>query len=256
MARTVAIAAAVLLLCPLIAAQSGPELAVSTPPLPEAPPSHLQSSSGPSHTSWVETQTTSDYVPLTSHEKFEVFVHRTYSPWSFVDAGWDAAVSQATSGHEEYGQGMQGYGKRFGASMADNESGVLFGYYLLPTIFHQDPRYFRRPDLPFIQRGLYAASRVFLTRTDSGGIAPNVSYLGGSLAASAIANSYYPFNERGVGNTLVRFASGILSDAGMNTWHEFWPDIKAKLTHNRAFHHLEQTKVGQKVEQKAEQVSK
>ncbi len=224
------------------------------PLLPDAP--SAQRSSFRPDANWVEADPDGAYSPLTSQQKLEVSLRRTYSPWTFIGAAWDAGVSQATSGHEGYGQGMQGYGKRFGASLADNETGLVFGAYLLPTVFHQDPRYFRRPELPLLQRGLYSVTRVLLTRTDSGGTAVNVSYLGGSLIGSGMANAYYPFNERGVSKTFVRFGSGILSTAGTNIWHEFWPDIRAKLTRTHTFQRLSQTSVGQKVERKVDQFNR
>ena len=252
MVRTFATVAVLLLLCSALLAQSRQEMTVSTPPLPDAPSPQHNSSSRPA-VSWIEADPDGYYTPLTSHEKLVISSRRTYSPWTFVGAAWDAGISQATSGHEAYGQGMNGYGKRFGASVADDESGLIFGSYLLPTIFHQDPRYFRRPELPFFQRGLYSVSRVFLTRTDSGRTAVNISYLGGSLIGTSIANTYYPFNERGISNTFIRFGSGILSTAGMNVWHEFWPDFRDKLKRTHTYQRLSQTKVGQRVEQKMDQ---
>ncbi len=214
--------------------------------LPEAPSSHLPAGQPPA-LSWMSTTPESDYVPLTSREKLSVFVTHTYSPRTFVGAGFDAGISQATSGHEGYGAGWEGYGKRYGASLADGESGVLFQRFLLPTLFHQDPRYFRRPDLPTGRRVAYAISRLLWTRQDDGRTGINVSYLGGGLLASAVSNAYYPFHERGISDTFSRFGSGMLSDAGMNIWHEFWPNIKRRLLRTRAAQRLEQSKLGAKI---------
>ncbi len=246
--------AALLLLCTTAAwGQNRP----ATPELPAAPASQIAAAQPDMpKPSWIDTSPTADYVPLTSRQKFDIFLKRTYSPRTFAGAAFDAGISQASSGHEEYGQGMEGYGKRFGASMADGETGVFFGSFLLPTLFHEDPRYFRRPDLPVARRALYASSRVLLTRTDHGGTSLNVGYLGGSMIGSALANTYYPFHERGLANTLQRFASGMTSDAGLNLLTEFWPDIRRKLFGTRVGQRLEHSKIGQTVEREVERTQR
>jgi hypothetical protein len=215
--------------------------------LPPAPSTQIAAVRSTAIPQWARTEPHDSYVPLTSRQKLDVFVKRTYSPRTFVGAAFDAGVSQATNGHEEYGRGWNGYGKRYGASLADSESGVFFQHYLLPTLFHQDPRYYRRPDLPTTKRAAYAMSRVLLTRQDDGQTGINVSYLGGGLLASALANAYYPFHERGVGNTVQRFASGILSDAGLNVGYEFWPSIKRRLLRTHLGQRLEHSRLGSKV---------
>ena len=79
-----------------------------------------------------------------------------------IIAAFDAAIAQATAGHGGYGQGWEGYGKRLGAAVADNESGMLFQRFLFPALLHQDPRYFRRPELPLVRRMGYAASLAWM----------------------------------------------------------------------------------------------
>ena len=206
----------------------------------------------PAPPAWEQTAPSSDYVPLTSRQKLNVFVKRTYSPLTFLSTAFDAGIAQASADHEHYGQGAQGYGKRYGATFADNETGVFFQHYLLPTMFHQDPRYFRRPELPAFRRAMYALSRTVLTRNDSGHTGFNVSYLAGGLISTSIANTYYPFDERGMEDTMLRFGWGTLSDSGLLVLHEFWPDIKAKLTGTRAYRRLTGTKLGQGVERRVE----
>lgn len=215
--------------------------------LPPAPSTQIAAVRSAAIPTWARTLPHENYVPLTSQQKFEVFVKCTYSPRTFVGAAFDAGVSQATDGHHGYGGGWAGYGKRYGASLADGESGVFFQHFLLPTLFRQDPRYYRRPDLPVGKRVAYAMSRVLLTRQDTGETGINVSYLGGGLLASTMANAYYPFHERGFSNTVQRFASGMLSDAGMNVWHEFWPGIKRKLFRTRVVQRFEHSRLGSKV---------
>ena len=256
--RGIRITVCVLLLAGLAPAQ-GPAPAPEPPPLPEpeiAALAPLTVPAGrPPAAPWMDTTPGSNYVPLTSRQKLDVFLNLTYSPLTFLSTAFDAGIAQAASDHEGYGQGMQGYGKRFGASFADNETGRFFQAYLLPTVLHQDPRYYRRPELPGLRRVAYAASRTILTRNDSGHTAFNVSYLAGGLISTGIANTYYPFNERGVRDTMVRWGGGILTDSGLLVLHEFWPDISRKLMSTRVYRKLVGTKVGQKVERSVEKMN-
>ncbi len=223
--------------------------------LPDRPQSQPVSQS-PAGVSWADTAAHSDYIPLTNHQKLNVFLKRTYSPLTFLSTAFDAGIAQAASDHPAYGQGGQGYGKRYGAAFADNESGVFFQSYLLPTIFHQDPRYYRRPELPVSRRAAYAATRTMITRNDSGRTVLNVSYLAGGLISTSIANTYYPYNERGIDDTMVRWSGGILTDSGLLVLHEFWPDISRRLMSTSIYRHLAGSKVGQKVERSVEEMSR
>ncbi len=240
---------AVCLLLALPALAQGPSAPTQ---LPNAPPAAMATMRPPV---WVRTAPTRDYIPLSNRRKLDVFVKWTYSPLTFLGTAFDAGIAQANADHEEYGQGMQGYGKRLGASLADNESGAFFQRYLLPTIFHQDPRYFRRPELPAGRRAAYAMSRVLLTRKDDGNTALNISYLGGGLMSTALANAYYPFHERGFENTMQRFGAGIVSDAGLLVLHEFWPDLRTRLAATPGVRRLIHSKVGQRVERRVERSS-
>lgn len=245
-----------LLLLAMPALGQGLSSAPEPPPLPEPEIAVLAPlgtpAARPPAAAWMDTTPGNNYVPLTSRQKFNVFRDLTYSPFTFIGAAFDAGIAQAASDHEAYGQGGQGYGKRLGASFADNETALFFQAYLLPTMFHQDPRYYRRPELSGLRRAAYAASRTLLTRTDRGHTAFNVSYLAGGLISSGIANTYYPFNERGFSDTMVRWAGGILSDSGLLVLREFWPDISRKLMGTRVVRKMADTKVGQKVERSVE----
>ena len=161
-------------------------------------------------------------------EKFKVYLRYTYSPYTFAGVAFNAGMSQATGGWYSYGGGIQGYGKRFAAALADTESGAFFGAFLFPVLLHEDPRYFRSNSHGTWSRTGYAVSRVLVTRNEDGGKTPNFSLISGALAASALANSYYPREDRGLGDTMARAGNGLLSVAEMNLLREFWPDISRK----------------------------
>jgi hypothetical protein len=170
------------------------------------------------------------YEPLTSHQKFEIFTRRTYSPFTFFSAAFDAAYAHVTDSWPDYGHGASGYGKRYGATIADAEARSFFQSFLFPSLLHQDPRYFSSPSTKFFPRMLYAASRVLVTRSDSGSNTVNTSLLAGTVVTSVLSNAYYPRTERSVGDTLNRFGGSFLGGVQTNILREFWPDI------TRAFH--------------------
>lgn len=165
---------------------------------------------------------------LNTQEKFNVFLRHTYAPYIFIAAAFDAGIAQASDDWASYGQGAEGYGKRYGASLANNESGAFFGRFLFPTIFHQDPRYLRAGTGGTGHRVGHAISRVLVTRSDSGRSVFNVSQVLAAFASSSLANTYYPREERSAGDTMVRAGSNLLNVAGVNVLREFWPEIKSK----------------------------
>jgi hypothetical protein len=168
----------------------------------------------------------STYEPLSAHQKFNLFLHRTYSPYTFVSAAAEATWAQIWAQWPEYGGGMQGWGKRFGATLADTESRRFIQTFFLSTVLHQDPRYFHSQKKGFFPRGWYAATRVLVTRDDDGNHTFNSSEFLGTLFIGSLQNAYYPRGERSFGNTMNRFAGALGSDATSNILREFWPDIR------------------------------
>jgi hypothetical protein len=174
-----------------------------------------------------------EWQPLTTRQKFDVFIHSTYSPRTFANAAIDEAADRAKGNHlnREYETGVRGVGQRYGINLATNETDVFFQRFLFPTLLKQDPRYFRNPDLPFFQRALYAMSRVLITRTDSGGQTFNSSRILSVAAARTVADLYVPGERQGMHPIASCVSFTLLRDAGMNLAHEFWPDLRRKFLH-------------------------
>lgn len=167
------------------------------------------------------------YVPLSRYDKFHIFVRQTYSPYTFVSAGFNAAYGQMTGDPYEYGGGMAGFGRRFGASLANTEASRFFNRFLFPSLLHQDPRYFPAAHgTPATHRTWYAATRVLITRADSGKSQFNYSQMFGTICTVALENAYYPDRERDFGRTMNRFAGSLLSEVISNVTREFGPDMK------------------------------
>jgi hypothetical protein len=166
--------------------------------------------------------------PLTHSQKFALFAKGSVDPFPIVVYGLQAGVSQARDSHGGYGQGAAGYGKRFGAALADGTSARFFGTYAFPSLLHQDPRYFRKGEGSAWSRIGYSMSRGFQTRADSGKTQPNWSNLLGKLAAGGLSNVYYPKEDRGAGLTFSRVAISLGYQTLGNLAIEFWPEIHRK----------------------------
>jgi len=166
-----------------------------------------------------------DKGPLSSRQKLELAVDETIAPSRFAGSAFTSAIGQARNALPGYGQGWSGYGKRFGSSVASNASSHLFGTFLLPSMLHQDPRYFVKLFGGPRNRILYAISRVVVTRTDDGRDVFNWSGIFGGLMAEELANSYLPDGERTAGKTFSRFGFRVGFGALDNVVKEYWPTI-------------------------------
>jgi len=163
--------------------------------------------------------------PLSTEQKLELAADISIAPSRFASSAVTSAVAQARNALPGYGQGWSGYGKRYGSSLASTASGNMFGTFLLPSLFHQDPRYFVTPNGALQQRVGHALRRVIVTPTDSGGRAFNWSGILGALMAEGLANSYLPDQERTTGKTFRRFGIRLGTDAAVNIVREYWPSM-------------------------------
>ena len=166
-----------------------------------------------------------DAVPLSSGQKFKLFFKSASDPWPFLLSGAVAGIGQAENSTPEWGQGAQGYAKRFGAGYSDYFIGNFFGNALLPSLMHEDPRYFQKGTGSVTSRFLWAASSSVWCRRDNGKWGPNYANVAGNLIGSAIGRAYYPPSDRTVGGTisdgLTVTAEGIVGAEVI----EFWPDM-------------------------------
>jgi|SRR5579872_312906 len=171
------------------------------------------------------------FQSIPAKEKFKLAAQDAFDPFSWVITGIYAGVAQWGNDYAAYGQGAQGYAKRYGAAFADGAIGNYMTEAILPVLLHQDPRYFRLGTGGGWKRVGYALSRVLVTRADNGKWEFNTSEIAGNAAAAAIANLYYPAQNRNVGDTVEKFGVNVVSDAGFNVLKEFWPDMRKKILH-------------------------
>ena len=163
-----------------------------------------------------------DTLPLRPKQKFELAWKTNVDPVTFAAAAGFAGVQQAENTFSGYGQGAQGYAKRYGASYADSFIGTMIGGAILPSLLKQDPRYFYKGTGSIRSRILYAMANAVVCKGDNGHWQPDYSGILGSLAAGGISNLYYPASSRnGAGLTFENTFIGIGGSAVANLFQEF-----------------------------------
>ena len=171
------------------------------------------------------TTTNKNALPLSPGQKFRLFFRSSTDPWPFFLAGVVAGVGQADNSYPAWGQGMQGYAKRFGAAYSDAFIGNFFGNAVLPSLIHEDPRYFQKGTGSATSRFLWAASSTVWCRRDNGKWGPNYANVGGNMIGAAIARTYYPASERTVGDTITDGLTVSVEGIVGAEVIEFWPDL-------------------------------
>jgi Carboxypeptidase regulatory-like domain len=173
-------------------------------------------------------------VPLSPKQKFELAWKTTVDPVNFGITGVIAGIQQAQNDFSGYGQGAQGYAKRYGASYADSVASTFIGSAILPSLLKQDPRYFYKGTGTKRSRILYALVNAVICKGDNGHWQANYSSILGSLAAGGISNLYYPAKNRdGAELTFENALIGIGASAAANLLQEF---VVRKLTPNGPNH--------------------
>jgi len=162
-----------------------------------------------------------DAAPLTSKQKFELAWKTMIDPVTFALTGVQAGVQQARNDYSAYGQGVQGYAKRYGAAYADSATGTFIGGAILPSLLKQDPRYFYKGTGSTGSRILYAIGRSVITKGDNQRWQPNYSAILGSIASGAISNLYYPDKDRGTALGFENALIGTGENAVVNLFQEF-----------------------------------
>jgi hypothetical protein len=162
---------------------------------------------------------------LSSKQKFELFADESVAPSRFLSSAAGALIGQANNSLPDYGQGMSGYGKRFGSSMATAASNNFFGTFVIASVTHTDPRYFVTLHGGPARRIGYALSRIVVSRKDDGRAGVNWPGIVGPLIAETLANSYLPVKEQTGGRTMQRYGIRLGLNTASNALREYWPTI-------------------------------
>jgi hypothetical protein len=172
------------------------------------------------------------FMPITTRDKFGIAVKDSFDTPVYFTTAFFAGLSQAQgSNNNIYGQGVKGIAHRYGISYADQVVGNFFPEAIVPTLFHMDPRYFRKGEGSVKSRFGYALGHIFVARTDKGQTTFNSPEIIGNAMASIAAMAYHP-HERTAKDAMNQFAfTYIAPDMIGQVLKEFWPDVKLKLFH-------------------------
>ena len=167
--------------------------------------------------------------PLSARGKFVLATRDSMDYTSGLFAGSLAGYKYATRAYPEFGSEWGGYSRYLWRAFADQAIGNYFTEAIVPTVLHEDPRYYTLGHGGFMHRTIYAITRLVVTKTDSGGTRFNFSEILGNGMASGISNLYYPSQERTFGKTSENWSTQIGADGIANVVKEFWPDVRRKL---------------------------
>lgn len=159
--------------------------------------------------------------PMPTRLKYRLASRAIIDPFTLLIVAGVASAEHYNGTYPGYGPGIGGYGKRFGAAFGDALTSRIIGSAILPSVLHQDPRYFYQGSGSIASRSTHAVASTFITRGDNGKTQINFSHLMGSLAAGAIANAYHPASSRGLGLTFETFGISTGANALGNLFREF-----------------------------------
>jgi hypothetical protein len=162
-------------------------------------------------------------------DKFFLFLHDSIDPETVLGAGFDAGISQAMNDDAPFGQGGEGYAKRLAASYTDEIQFRFFKEFAYPTIFSEDPRYYRLGEGPVGRRFLHAVAHSVVAYRDNGRPMFNFSEWMGEVSAVSVSNLYHPGARRGFAPAAEGIATDVALDIGYDELREFWPEIARKL---------------------------
>ena len=172
------------------------------------------------------------FIALTNKQKLTIgFKDSTDWP-PYITGGLFAGISQLNNSNPSFGQGLKGYAKRYAASVADQDIGNMMTESIMPILLHEDPRFFRKAHGSVKSRIFYAASRVVVTKGNSGNWQFNAAEFLGNGVVASIGNIYYP-DDKGFSATMQRMFTQIATDAISQVAKEFWPDLKRIVTRKR-----------------------
>ena len=208
--------------------QAQPAANPDPPPVVQAPPDKRVFGVLPNYRT---ANMTAEYHPITAEQKMSIALKDSFDyPLIGLGAAY-AGLYQLDDSHPQFGQGVKGYLRRFGTSYCDQVVGNMLTEGLLPIAFHEDPRYFRIGEGTKRHRAVYALTRIFVTKTDTGARSFNYAEVIGNGTATLIGWSYYT-DTRDAPDYFQAFGTQLATDAISQVLKEFWPDVK-----RRYFHH-------------------
>ena len=171
--------------------------------------------------------------PPTPREAFMVATRNSFDYSAFVFVGITSLLAEGSNAHSQLGKGTGGFWAYYWRGYLDKTDGNYMVDFAMPTVFHQDERYYAMGEGGIWKRGIYAASRVMITPDYHGRNGFNASEVLGRGVSQAVSLAYYPSKTQTAGGFTEKYAYAIGRDALTNVFREFWPDINVRLFHHR-----------------------
>jgi hypothetical protein len=168
-------------------------------------------------------------IPMTWQQKGYLAIHDFTDPANIGTILGISAITIGANSHSAYGPGLKGFGKIVGVSLLEDATGQFFGAFAIPSLAHQDPRYFRMPHAKLTKRIIYSVSRTVISRSDSGGSMPNYATLLNYPIGAELANLYVPGIHPDAASTVARIFTGYALDPVNNILNEFLPDVASRV---------------------------
>ncbi len=169
--------------------------------------------------------------PPTPKQAFKIATQNSFDYSSFIFVGLTSMIAEGSDAHPELGKGVPGFGRYYWRGFLDKTDGNYLVLFALPTVLHEDERYYAKGSGGFWKRFVYSTTRVLITPNYQGHNTFNISEFLGRGVAQAVSVSYYPSQSRTASAVSAKFGYSILRDAATNAFREFWPDIAVHVLH-------------------------
>jgi hypothetical protein len=169
--------------------------------------------------------------PPTPKQAFKIATQNSFDYSSFIFVGITSALAEWTGAHPQLGEGMPGFGRYYWRGFVDKTDGNYLVIFALPTVLHEDERYYAMGKGSFWKRAVYSSTRIFITPNYQGHDTVNISELLGRAISQGISLAYYPSQTRTPGAIGAKFGYALGRDALTNVFREFWPDISVHVLH-------------------------
>ena len=169
--------------------------------------------------------------PPTPKQAFLIATKNSFDYSSFIFVGITSLFAETSDAHPALGEGIPGFGRYYWRGFVDKTDGNYLVIFALPTVLHEDERYYAKGKGPFLKRGIYAATRILITPDYHGHNTFNASEVFGRAMAQGISTTYYPKADRTIGALAVKFGWAMGRDALTNVFREYWPDIATHVLH-------------------------
>ncbi len=220
-------------------AQSGPPDGAGNPNAPDAKPSDKESAAPAPQPKRIlglmpnfrAVSADTLPVPPTPKQALWIATQNSFDYSDFIFVAITSAVSEGSNNHPQLGKGVDGFAKYYWRGFVDKTDGNYLVIFVLPTIFHQDERYYAKGEGGFWKRFAYSSTRILITPNYQGHDSVNFSELLGRGMAEGISTAYYPSQTQTAGAIATKYGYALLRDAATDVFREFWPDIATHVLH-------------------------